>query len=287
MAVEGLWLPIITPFKDNEIDLVSYKNLIEHYISKGITGIIPLATTGECPTISDYEFELMINKSIEFVNNRIPIYIGLGGNYTEKVIKKLKILNKTGIEGILSACPYYNLPSQEGIYQHFSALAQSTDLNIIIYNIPYRTGRNIENTTIYRLAELDRIVAIKDSCGNFKQSMELLHNRPDNLSILTGEDIFYYTNIVTGGDGGILASSHLNTEIFVDIYRLVKQEKDFMQALHSWRSIYNLIPLLFKEPNPAPLKYCLKKKDLIKSEEVRLPLTHISSGLQEELNSFL
>ncbi|MFP4661985.1 MAG: 4-hydroxy-tetrahydrodipicolinate synthase [Halanaerobiales bacterium] len=287
MKIEGIWLPIITPFKDAEIDLKSYKNLVEYYISKGITGIIPLATTGECPTISEYEFDLLVDKSLEFVDGRIPVYIGLGGNYTEKIIKQLRKLDNMDIEGILSVCPYYNLPSQEGIFQHFSALAHSTDLNIMIYNIPYRTGRNIENNTIYRLAELDNIVAIKDSCGDFKQSMELIYNKPDRLSVLTGEDIFYYTNIINGGDGGILASSHLNTEVFVEIYRLVKKEKDFTRALQKWRSIYNLIPLLFKEPNPAPLKYCLKRNGLLKSEEVRLPLTSISGSLQEELKSLL
>lgn len=286
MKIKGLWLPIITPFKNNEIDICSYQKLVDHYISKGITGIIPLGTTGESPTISDKEFELIVNKTIEFVNGRIPIFIGLGGNNTREVAKKLKLLEKSEVDGILSVCPYYNRPSQEGIYQHFLTLAKSTDMDIIIYNIPYRTGRNIENKTIHSLAELDRIIGIKDSCGDYKQTMELLQNKPDNFSVLTGEDIFYYTNIVSGGDGGILASSHINTEIYVDIYRLLKEENDYQDALKKWNKIYNLIPLLFQEPNPGPLKYCLYKIGLINSSELRLPLISISQELKEELDSF-
>ncbi len=287
MKIEGLWLPIITPFKDNKIDIQSYQALIDYYIKKGITGIIPLGTTGECPTISEYEFELIVNKTIEFVNDRVPIIIGLGGNYTSKVIKNLKLLEKSSVTGILSVCPYYNLPSQEGIYQHFSALSNSTNLDIVIYNIPYRTGRNIENKTIHKLAQLDNIIGIKDSCGDFKQSMDLLQNKPEDFSILTGEDIFYYTNLASGGDGGILASAHINTEVYVDIYRLLKRDNDYQLALQKWNKIYNVIPLLFKEPNPAPLKYCLNKMDLIESTEVRLPLTPISQELKKELNAFL
>jgi len=286
MKIEGLWLPIITPFKDNKIDLQSYHNLIEYYIKKGITGIIPLGTTGECPTISEYEFELIVNKTIEFVNGRVPIIIGMGGNYTSKIIKELKLLEKSKITGILSVCPYYNRPSQEGIYQHFSALSNSTDLDIIIYNIPYRTGRNIENKTIHRLAQFENIIGLKDSCGDFKQSMDLLQNKPKNFSILTGEDIFYYTNLVSGGDGGILASAHINTEVYVTIYQLLKSN-EYQESLQKWNKIYSIIPLLFKEPNPAPLKYCLKKMGLIKSAEVRLPLTPISKELKKELNTFL
>ena len=287
MQIEGLWLPIITPFKNNEVDIKSYKGLIDHYISKGITGIIPLGTTGECPTIDDSEFELIVNNTIEFVDDRIPIFIGLGGNNTSKIVKKLKLLNKSGIDGILSVCPYYNRPSQEGVYQHFSSLAKSTDLDIIIYNIPYRTGCNIENKTIHRLAEFDRIIGIKDSCGDYKQTMELLQNKPDSFSVLTGEDIFYYTNIVSGGDGGILASSHINTEVYVEIYRLLKDENNYQDALKKWNKVYNFIPLLFQEPNPGPLKYCLYKMGLIDSSELRLPLTTISQELKKQLDIFI
>jgi len=284
MQLTGVWLPIITPFEDDKIDYKSYKRLIDHYSDKGISGLIPLGTTGEIPTLSDYEFEEMIENTMEFNKGRLPIYVGVGGNYTAKVIKKVKIAEHYDIQGILSVCPYYNRPNQEGIYSHFKSIAEQTDLNIIVYNIPYRTGVNIENDTIYKLAELKNIVGLKDSCGDIKQTMALLMNPPKDFSILTGEDVLFYLTLLMGGQGGILASSHLKTEQFVEVYKKVK-ENDQETALQIWKQLYDFIPLLFKEPNPAPIKYCLKEMGLINSSEVRLPLTQISDQLKEKLGS--
>jgi len=283
MQLTGVWLPIITPFQDDTIDYKSYKKLIDYYAGKGISGIIPLGTTGEIPTLSDYEFEEMIAKTEEFVDGRLPIYAGVGGNCTSKVINKVKLAEKYKIEGILSVCPYYNRPNQEGIYAHFKAVAEASPLNIIIYNIPYRTGTNIENETIHRLAEYKNIVGLKDSCGDIKQTMSLLLNPPKDFSILTGEDILFYLTLTLGGHGGILASSHLNTEDFVEVYNKVKNN-DTEGALQIWKQLYEFIPLLFKEPNPAPIKYCLEKLGLIESSELRLPLTQISGELKEKLD---
>lgn len=286
MPISGVWLPIITPFIDDKIDYKSYKRMIDHYADKGISGLIPLGTTGEIPVLSDYEFEEMIDKTLEYNEGRLPVYVGVGGNYTAKVIKKLKVAEKYNIQGILSVCPYYNRPNQEGIYSHFKSLAEETALNIIIYNIPYRTGTNIENDTIYKLAELKNIAGLKDSCGDIKQTMALLLNPPKNFSILTGEDILFYLTLTLGGQGGILASSHLKTEHFVDVYNKVKAN-DQKAALKIWKQLYNFIPLLFKEPNPAPIKYCLKELGLIDSPELRLPLIQISDQLKTKLDSVL
>lgn len=283
MQLNGVWLPIITPFKDDKIDYKSYKRMIDHYTEKGISGIIPLGTTGEIPTLSDYEFEEMIEKTMEYNKDRLPIYVGVGGNYTAKVIKKIKIAEYYDIQGILSVCPYYNRPSQEGIYSHFKNIAEETYLNIVLYNIPYRTGVNIENDTIYRLAEFKNIVGLKDSSGDIKQTMALLMNPPKDFSILTGEDILFYTTLTMGGQGGILASSHLKTELFLDVYQKIK-ENNHAAAYEVWKQLYEFIPLLFKEPNPAPIKYCLKEKGLISSSEVRLPLTQITDPLKEKLD---
>lgn len=286
MQLTGVWLPIITPFKDDKIDYISYKRLIDQYLDKGISGLIPLGTTGEIPTLSDYEFEEMIEKTMEYNNKRLPIYVGVGGNYTAKVIKKLKIAECYNIQGILSVCPYYNRPSQEGIYSHFKSIAEETNLNIIIYNIPYRTGTNIENETIYKLAEIKNIVGLKDSCGDIKQTMAMLMHPPKDFSILTGEDILFYLTLTMGGQGGILAASHLKTELFVDVYHKIK-ENDQKAAFELWKQLYEFIPLLFKEPNPAPIKYCLSELGLINSPEVRLPLTQISNQLKEKLDKVI
>lgn len=282
MKLTGIWLPIVTPFLGGKIDYVSYKRMIDHYITTGISGIIPLGTTGEVPVLSDYEFEEMISKTLEYVDNRLPVFAGVGGNYTNKVINKVKLARNQGIGGILSVCPYYNKPNQEGIYEHFKAIGEETGVNIIMYNIPYRTGVNMENETIRRLAELDTIIGLKDSCGDMKQTIPLLLDPPENFSILTGEDILFFTTLALGGQGGILASAHLKTDRFVKIYEKIG-ENNTQEALNIWKELYPLIPLLFKEPNPAPIKYCLKEIGLLDSDEVRLPLTPISYQLRSKI----
>jgi dihydrodipicolinate synthase len=286
MQLTGVWLPIITPFQEDKIDYTSYKKLIDHYSDKGISGIIPLGTTGEIPTLDDYEFEKMIEKTLEYNKGRLPIYVGVGGNYTAKVIKKVKIAEKYDIQGILSVCPYYNRPNQEGIYTHFKSVAEETRLNIVLYNIPYRTGVNIENETVFRLSEIPNIVGIKDASGDMKQSMALLMNPPKDFSVLTGEDALFYVTLALGGQGGILASSHINTERFVEVYNKMKAN-DQAGAFAIWKDLYDFIPLLFKEPNPAPIKYMLNQLGLIASPEVRLPLMQVSDSLKVKLDRFI
>jgi 4-hydroxy-tetrahydrodipicolinate synthase len=283
MKIAGVWLPVITPFLNDEIDFVSYQRLIDYYIPKGISGIIANGTTGESPALSESEFEALANKTVEFTRGRVPVYFGVGGNYTKEVIHKLKIAEKTGIDGILSVGPYYNRPDQRGIYEHFKMLSESTSLPVILYNIPYRTGRNMENDTILKLAELKNIVAIKDASGNINQSLELLLNKPAGFSVLTGEDNLFFTSLAHGADGGILASSHIYTESFMEVYYMMK-DNDARLALQTWNQLARIIPLLFKEPNPAPLKYILHQQNLIRSGELRLPLVDISANLKMEIN---
>lgn len=285
-TLKGVWLPVVTPFYNNKIDYKSYERLINHYADKGIAGFIPNGTTGESPTIEEEELEEFLEKTLEFNNNRLPVYFGLGGNSTHKVLKQIKIVEKYKVAGILSVSPYYSRPSQAGIYEHFKAIADSTDLNIILYNIPYRTGRNIENETLFKLAELSNIRGVKDSCGNINQSMELLFNSPDHFSVLTGEDTLFYLNMILGGDGGILASSHFQTEKFVSIMDSIDRN-DHQTALKTWKEMETFISLLFKEPNPAPIKYCLAQKGLIDSASLRLPMTEISDSLKQKLDKYL
>lgn len=286
MKIKGVLVPIITPFTDGKVDFESYKNMIKHYSKKGIAGFVPLATTGETPTLSDYEYESILEKTVEYNEENLPIYVGFSGNNTEKMANNIKMLEKYNIKGVLSVCPYYNRPDQRGIYEHFKRISEATPLDIILYNIPYRTGRNIENDTIRKLAELKNIVGIKDCCGDFKQSTELLLNPPKDFSILTGEDALFYSTLMLGGDGGILASAHLCTEKFIEIYNKVKENNHF-EAFKIWKEVADIIPLLFEEPNPAPIKYCLYKSGLIKSQELRLPLVQISDALAEKIDKIL
>lgn len=286
MSVNGVWLPIVTPFVEGEVDYESYEGLISHYISKGISGLMPLGTTGESPAVTEAEFEKILDTTVRAADGRVPVYAGVGGNHTDSVVKKLAVAERNGIDGILSVCPYYNRPGQEGLYRHFLKLSEATDLPIMIYNIPYRTGVNLHNETLLRLSEARNIVGVKDSCGDIAQSLELLANKPDGFSVMTGEDILYYTNLVNGGDGGILAAAHLDTEALVRIHERIRGN-DHRQALAEWRQVSAPIPLLFAEPNPTPVKYCLQRLGLIKSAEARLPLTEISTGLAGKLDTFL
>ncbi len=286
MKIQGVMVPIITPFKDGKVDLEAYGRLVEHYIKKGVTGIIPLATTGETPTISNLEYESILDKTVEINKGRVMIYTGLGGNNTRELLNKLKVVEKYDIEGILSVAPYYSRPSQKGIYEHFKNISDSTQLKIILYNIPYRTGVNVLNETIYKLAELKNFVGVKDCCADLKQTTELILNAPENFSILTGEDVLFYNTLLLGGDGGIMASAHLHTDKFIKVYDLIKQN-NHKEALEIWKGLYKFIPILFKEPNPTPIKYCLSKMGLISSDEVRLPLITISSELKIQLDKIM
>lgn len=284
MKVKGLWVPVVTPFENDELDMVSYEKLVNHYINEGVHGLMPLGTTGETPTLSEKEYEEIVSKTMEVVNGRVPVIIGLGGNCTRSVVDKLKVVEKHKVQGILSVSPYYNRPDQRGIYEHFKKISESTDLDIVLYNIPYRTGRNMENETILRLSEEKNIVGVKDASGDFNKTIELLLNKPDEFSVLSGEDNLFYSSLLLGGDGGVTASAHLKTKEFIKVYDYI-QNNDAKAALEIWKEISPMIPLLFKEPNPTPIKYMLKRIGLINSDEVRLPLVPISEELKNELDS--
>ena len=283
MEISGIWLPIITPFVAGEVDLVSYEKLLTHYLDRGVSGVFPLGTTGESPTIDDDEMEAIVECTVGVVAGRVPVFVGIGGNATAKVVKTVKRLERYAFAGIVSVCPYYNRPGQDGMREHFTRIAEATAKQILIYNIPYRTSINLANETLLRLAELPNIVGVKDSSGNLAQSLELLRLRPKGFAVLTGDDPSLYTMLAHGGDGGILASSHVRTEQFAAVYERMRAN-DHQGARAIWSRLETLVPLLFKEANPMPIKYCVWREGLIASPECRLPLTRISSALAEELD---
>ena len=219
--LSGVWVPLVTPFKDGHVDLASYRRLIERYVACGVAGLLPLGTTGESPTLDEAETDAIVATTVEIVAGRIPVFIGIGGNATRNVIRTLKRVGRFEFPGIISVCPYYNRPAQDGMLQHFAAIADATDRQVLIYNIPYRTSVNLANETLLRLAERRNIVGVKDSSGSIAQSLELLASRPSDFSVLTGEDTLFFTMLCNGADGGILASAHLSTERFVEIGSLV------------------------------------------------------------------
>jgi 4-hydroxy-tetrahydrodipicolinate synthase len=283
-TLSGVWLPIVTPFRDGAVDFASYESLLNHYLDLGVRGIFPLGTTGEAPTLDDDEVDAVIERTLGVVAGRVPVFVGVGGNATAKVLKTLKRLDRHDFPGIVSVCPYYNRPSQDGLREHFRQIADATDRQIVIYNIPYRTGVNLSNDTLLELAEQPNIVGVKDSSGNLAQSLDLLRRRPPGFAVMTGEDNYYYTMLAHGGDGGILASAHLATGSFVAIHeRMIANDHRGAQRL--WSRLETLVPLLFREANPMPIKYCLWRQGLLRSPECRLPLTQISPALAAELDN--
>jgi 4-hydroxy-tetrahydrodipicolinate synthase len=284
--ITGVWVPLVTPFKDGAVDLVSYRRLIEHYIGKGVSGLFPLGTTGEAPTIDDDEEDAIVAETVDAVAGRVPVFVGIGGNATAKVIKTIKRLDRLEFSGIVSVCPYYNRPTQAGMHEHFTAIAEATERQVLIYNIPYRTSVNLTNETLLRLAELPNIVGVKDSSGSITQSLDLMASRPAGFSVLTGEDALFFPQLCSGADGGILASAHVATDRFVNIAHHVAAN-DHLGARAIWEPLQRFIPRLFEEANPMPIKHCLGRQGLIASPECRLPLTSVSVELGRILDRML
>jgi 4-hydroxy-tetrahydrodipicolinate synthase len=279
--LDGIWLPLITPFRDDRLDETSLRRMIRHYVAESIDGLILAATTGEGLTLDDAETERLVHVAaaeLAAIGKAVPIYLGISGSYTAKVVKALQTTAAWPVDGYLIACPYYTRPSQEGLYQHFTALADATSRPIVIYNIPYRTGVNLGNATMLRLAERSNIVGVKDCCADAAQSFDLLRTRPLGFAVMTGEDALFYTALTQGAEGGILASAHVRPRAFAAI-RDTLLRGDQPGALAAWRDLADLPRLLFAEPSPAPIKHWLWRVGLIDSSEIRLPMTGVSDAL--------
>jgi 4-hydroxy-tetrahydrodipicolinate synthase len=284
--LQGLWLPLVTPFRDGEIDEPSLRRLIAHYAQGPIDGLILAATSGEGMTLDTTELEHIVTltrAAIAASKRYIPICLGLSGAGTRKMLDALDETAAWPIDGYLIASPYYLRPSQRGLLQHFTALADHASWPIVLYNIPYRAGVNLANETLLRLAEHPNIVGLKDCSADREQSIELLRQRPPNFRVLTGEDAQYYDALTDGADGAILLSAHIETETFASVRTLLKQgNRDAAQA--AWDSISELTKLLFAEPSPSPAKYWLSRTGLIDRAEVRLPMVEVSAELAARLD---
>ncbi|HKJ61415.1 MAG TPA: 4-hydroxy-tetrahydrodipicolinate synthase [Hyphomicrobiales bacterium] len=285
-TLNGIWLPLITPFRDGELDRISLRRLIRHYAAQPVDGLVLAATTGECLTLDANEIESLVDVSsseIENCDRSIPIYLGISGSDTRKCVKTLERSASWPINGYLITCPYYTRPSQRGLYQHFHELAENSAKPILIYNIPYRTGVNIENETMLRLAEHPNIIGVKDCVTDAIQSFDLLRRRPEHFAVLTGEDALFYNALVQGADGGILAAAHIETSAYAEIRNELLAGNQSV-ALARWRILCDAPRLLFAEPSPAPIKFWLWRTGLIESAEVRLPMTPVSDDLAQLLN---
>lgn len=277
--IEGIWIPLITPFRHGAIDFSAVQRLANHYVEAGIHGLIVGGTTGEPATLSENEQDSLLDAVLEAIAGRCPVMAGLNGNDTQSLLNRLPALEARPIAGLLSVVPYYTRPSPAGIRAHFAAIAEATALPIVLYNIPYRTGVNLDIASVQALCEHSNIVGIKESGGNMSQLMDLIENTP--LAVLSGEDHLIFTTLALGGQGAISAAAHLCPEQYVRLYQAARAG-DWKSARNIARRLRPLIELLFSEPNPGPIKALLAHEGWI-SEELRLPMTPISENCREKL----
>jgi 4-hydroxy-tetrahydrodipicolinate synthase len=284
-SLRGLWLPLITPFRDGALDEVSLRRLVRHYAALRVDGLVLAATTGEGLTLEPQEIERLVCTVRDEIGEprHLPVCLGLSGSNTNALLDTLARTAAWPIDCYLISCPYYSRPSQRGMLLHFSALADRAAHPVLLYNIPYRTGVNLGNEAMLQLAEHPNIVGLKDCAADRNQSLELSGRRPQNFAILTGEDAQYLEALVDGADGGIVASAHIETESFAQVWQLMMAGQG-EAALSRWQIIANLTRLLFAEPSPAPIKYWLWRTGLIDSAEVRLPMTEVSAELAARID---
>jgi 4-hydroxy-tetrahydrodipicolinate synthase len=283
--LSGVILPLITPFRDDALDEASLARMVAHFAATPVAGFVLAATTGEGLTLDEEETGRLVMLAAAEARS-LPLWLGLCGSDTRRLKQRLDQTARWPIAGHLVACPYYSRPSQEGLRQHFTALARDAEKPILLYNIPYRTGVNLANDTLLRLAELPAIVGVKDCCADPAQGLDLLRRRPPGFAVLTGEDAFFHAALTQGADGGILASAMIDPTAFVTL-RERFLAGDSAGAAERWHHLADLVRLLFAEPNPAPLKHWLWRSGLIASPELRLPMTGVSPELAGQLDRLL
>lgn len=283
----GLGIALITPFTEQgEVDYEALQRLVEYQIENGADFLCILATTGETPCLSKEERLKIKDFIVNLVKGRLPVVVGCGGNNTAAVVEELKTGDFKGIDGILSVCPYYNKPSQEGLYQHFKAIAGATKLPVILYNVPGRTGINMKPETTVRLAkDCQNIVAVKEASGNLEQVDEILKNKPDGFAVLSGDDSLTYPMIACGAEGVISVIGNALPKEFSRMIRL-EQRGEFEAAVKIHHKFTDLYSLLFVDGNPAGVKALLHEMGFI-NNILRLPLVPTRVATVQKMSQIL
>ncbi|TDI90421.1 MAG: 4-hydroxy-tetrahydrodipicolinate synthase [Candidatus Dadabacteria bacterium] len=284
--IHGSMVAIVTPFRNGKIDEKALKDLIEFQIENGTHGIVPCGTTGESPTLSHEEHEYVIELTVNAVAKRVPVIAGTGSNSTKEAIRLTRFAKEIGADATLLVVPYYNKPTQEGLYLHFKQIATQVNIPIILYNIPGRTGVNMTPETIARLAgDFKNIIGVKEATGSIPQASKILHLCAKDFLLLSGEDSINLPLLAIGGRGFITVTANIAPKDVADLYNHFNNgEFEKARDLH-----YKLLPLneaLFIETNPIPVKAALSMMDKIKYE-YRLPLSEMTPGHYEELKTVL
>lgn len=282
--LKGVGVALVTPFnEDLSIDFDALSNLIEFNIENGTRFLVVLGTTAEAATLSQSEKEEVINHVIKTNNGRLPLVLGIGGNNTLEVKKQIEETNLSDFEAVLSVSPYYNKPNQEGLYQHYKLLAE-TGKNIILYNVPSRTGQNMEASTTLRLAkEFPNLIMIKEAAPNILQYFDILRKKPQNFSLVSGDDEFTLPVTLAGGDGVISVIGQAYPKEFSTMLQLAFERK-VEEAYEIHNRLVEITRLIFAEGNPAGIKTVLAEQGIIKNH-LRLPLVKASENLQERIKS--
>ncbi|MGC6342418.1 4-hydroxy-tetrahydrodipicolinate synthase [Bisgaard Taxon 45] len=283
----GSIVAIVTPMDSSgEIDFVRLKSLVEHHIAAGTDAIVSVGTTGEAATLSIDENVKTILKTVEFADGRIPVIAGAGANATSEAIVMTKLLNDSGVAGCLSVVPYYNKPTQEGMYQHFKAIAECTDLPQILYNVPSRTGSDLLPETIARLSKVKNIVAVKEATGDLSRVKKIKELAGDAFIFLSGDDATGLESIKLGGQGVISVTNNVAAADMAKMCHLALNGQ-FDEAEKINERLMALHKNLFVESNPIPVKWAAYRLGLIDSPTLRLPLTTLSEHLQPKVEEAL
>jgi 4-hydroxy-tetrahydrodipicolinate synthase len=283
----GTGVALITPFNEDEsVDFASLEKLIDFVIDGGVNYVVTLGTTGETPTLSKEEKKDIINQTFEFVAGRVPVVVGIGGNNTKEVIKEIDSLPIEKAEAILSASPYYSKPSQEGLYQHYKAIASSTAKPIILYNVPGRTGSNLSAATTVRLAnEVENVNGIKEASGNMVQCMQILRDKPQEFLVVSGDDNLALAQIACGMRGVISVAANCFPKEFSELVNYALKD-DFNSARKLNNILLQGFDILFAENNPAGVKAFCAELGVIKNY-LRLPLVPLSEGVHKQVKAYL
>jgi 4-hydroxy-tetrahydrodipicolinate synthase len=277
----GTGVALVTPFNsDKSIDFDGLKKLVTLQLDNGIDFLVVQGTTGESPVLSSDEKKQVLNTVLEVNNGKLPVVYGVGGNNTSEIAKAFKAI-PSGVDGILSVSPYYNKPTQEGIFQHFKAIASETDLPIILYNVPGRTGSNVLAETTLRLAEIANITSVKEASGNMEQIMEIIRNKPANFDVLSGDDALTLPLIACGSVGVISVVGQAYPEKFTAMVNAA-MKGDFETARKFHYELLHVTKLFFAEGNPGGVKVALEARKIIQNE-LRLPLIPVSEKLKQEI----
>ena len=285
-TLKGTGVALVTPFKkDKSIDFTSLENLIDIQIAGGLDYLVTLGTTGESVVLSDEEKIEVFNCTVKKVNGRVPIVIGIGGNDTAAVIKSFGKFDLSKVVAILSVSPYYNKPSQEGLYQHYIALADAAPKPILLYNVPGRTGRNMTAATTLRLASHPNIAGIKEAVSELTQMIAILKDRPSDFLVVSGDDEMVMAQMACGCDGVISVAANAFAKPFSDMIRFA-MAGDFSMAKRVNDLLAEGYTYMFEENNPAGIKAFMFEQGLIQNE-LRLPLVPVSAPLQAKIHNYL